>query len=120
MPSVSSSSTTAVGAITRASAISGSADCPMRRLPASWPRPKPPAIPGRMVGNNRRRRPTMTTVLPVDPAAPDPAAITAAAEVLRRGGLVAFPTETVYGLGANALDADAVARVFAAKGRPAV
>ncbi|MCR9246847.1 MAG: L-threonylcarbamoyladenylate synthase [bacterium] len=41
------------------------------------------------------------------------------AELLRAGGLVAFPTETVYGLGANALDADAVARVFAAKGRPA-
>jgi L-threonylcarbamoyladenylate synthase len=42
-----------------------------------------------------------------------------AAEILRRGGLVAFPTETVYGLGANALDAAAVARIFEAKGRPA-
>jgi L-threonylcarbamoyladenylate synthase len=42
-----------------------------------------------------------------------------AAEVLRRGGLVAFPTETVYGLGANALDVAAVARIFATKGRPA-
>ena len=39
--------------------------------------------------------------------------------MLRRGGLVAFPTETVYGLGAAARDADAVARVFSAKGRPA-
>ncbi|NLV90954.1 MAG: threonylcarbamoyl-AMP synthase [Firmicutes bacterium] len=39
--------------------------------------------------------------------------------VWRRGGLAAFPTETVYGLGANALDADAVADIFAAKGRPA-
>ena len=38
---------------------------------------------------------------------------------LRAGGLVAFPTETVYGLGANALDAVAVARIFEAKGRPA-
>ncbi|MFO0808183.1 MAG: L-threonylcarbamoyladenylate synthase [Gemmataceae bacterium] len=46
-------------------------------------------------------------------------AIAEAAAVLRRGGLVAFPTETVYGLGANALDADAVARIFARKGRPA-
>lgn len=46
-------------------------------------------------------------------------AVAAAADVLRHGGLVAFPTETVYGLGANALDAAAVARVFAAKGRPA-
>lgn len=42
-----------------------------------------------------------------------------AAEVLRAGKLVAFPTETVYGLGANALDPEAVARIFAAKGRPA-
>ena len=41
-----------------------------------------------------------------------------AATVLLAGGLVAFPTETVYGLGANALDAAAVARIFAAKGRP--
>ena len=42
-----------------------------------------------------------------------------AAELLRAGRLVAFPTETVYGLGANALDAEAVRRIFAAKGRPA-
>jgi L-threonylcarbamoyladenylate synthase len=42
-----------------------------------------------------------------------------AADVLRAGGLVAFPTETVYGLGANALDAAAVRRIFEAKGRPA-
>lgn len=41
-----------------------------------------------------------------------------AAEVIRGGGLVAFPTETVYGLGANGLDGAAVARIFAAKGRP--
>jgi L-threonylcarbamoyladenylate synthase len=55
----------------------------------------------------------------VDPQNPDAAKIARAAEVLRQGGLVAFPTETVYGLGANALDAAAVARIFAAKGRPA-
>ena len=42
-----------------------------------------------------------------------------AAEVLVRGGLVAFPTETVYGLGASAFDRRAVARIFRAKGRPA-
>ncbi len=48
-----------------------------------------------------------------------PAAIARAAECLRRGGLVAFPTETVYGLGVNALDASAVRRLFDAKGRPA-
>jgi L-threonylcarbamoyladenylate synthase len=44
--------------------------------------------------------------------------IAAAAEKIRRGEVVAFPTETVYGLGANALDADAVRRIFKAKGRP--
>jgi len=42
-----------------------------------------------------------------------------AAHVLRSGGLVAFPTETVYGLGANALDPEAVTKIFRAKGRPA-
>jgi L-threonylcarbamoyladenylate synthase len=42
-----------------------------------------------------------------------------AAEILRAGGLVAFPTETVYGLGADASSAAAVARLYAAKGRPA-
>jgi L-threonylcarbamoyladenylate synthase len=60
-----------------------------------------------------------TEILRVDPSHPDPGPLARAAEVLRRGGLVAFPTETVYGLGANALDADAVSRIFAAKGRPA-
>jgi L-threonylcarbamoyladenylate synthase len=44
--------------------------------------------------------------------------IARAAEIIRAGGLVAFPTETVYGLGANALDAAAVDRIFEAKGRP--
>ena len=42
-----------------------------------------------------------------------------AARLLRAGRLVVFPTETVYGLGANALDAEAVARIYAVKGRPA-
>ena len=41
-----------------------------------------------------------------------------AAELLKKGELVGIPTETVYGLGANALDASAVAKIFAAKGRP--
>jgi L-threonylcarbamoyladenylate synthase len=48
------------------------------------------------------------------------AALAEGARVLRAGGLVAFPTETVYGLGAHALDADAVQRIYEAKGRPAV
>jgi L-threonylcarbamoyladenylate synthase len=60
-----------------------------------------------------------TEVLTVDPERPDPEAIARAAAVLRRGGLVAFPTETVYGLGAAALDPAAVGRIFQAKGRPA-
>jgi L-threonylcarbamoyladenylate synthase len=63
-----------------------------------------------------------------DPAAParetevrsgdDPAAVATAAGIIRAGGLVAFPTETVYGLGANALDPVAVAGIFEAKNRP--
>jgi L-threonylcarbamoyladenylate synthase len=55
----------------------------------------------------------------VDPNDPDPRVIASAAKVLRDGGLVAFPTETVYGLGAHALDPIAVAKIYAAKGRPA-
>jgi L-threonylcarbamoyladenylate synthase len=54
----------------------------------------------------------------VDPTAPDPAAIARAAEIIRAGGIVAFPTETVYGLGADALNPAAVQRIFDAKGRP--
>jgi L-threonylcarbamoyladenylate synthase len=57
-------------------------------------------------------------VITVHPSHPEPELIARAADVLRRGGLVAFPTETVYGLGANALDAHAVRRIYAAKGRP--
>ena len=53
-------------------------------------------------------------VLPAD----DPAAIAEAARLLGDGGLVAFPTETVYGLGVDAFDARAVARVFEVKARP--
>lgn len=49
---------------------------------------------------------------------PTPDNIARAADVLRRGGLVAMPTETVYGLAANAADGEAVARLYAAKGRP--
>ena len=62
---------------------------------------------------------TATIIIRVDPSAPDAAAIQQAAAILLGGGLVAFPTETVYGLGANALDAAAVQRIFVAKGRPA-
>ncbi len=52
------------------------------------------------------------------PVLPAASGVAEAAAVLRSGGLVAFPTETVYGLGANALDARAAARIFEAKARP--
>jgi L-threonylcarbamoyladenylate synthase len=54
----------------------------------------------------------------VDAEHPSAQVMAAAAEVIRRGGLVAFPTETVYGLGADALSEQAVLGIFAAKGRP--
>lgn len=62
----------------------------------------------------RRRRRRMTETV-----AAGAAQILDAAEILRKGGLVAFPTETVYGLGADATNPRAVAKIFAAKGRPA-
>lgn len=59
-----------------------------------------------------------TEMLTVNKDNPELAALEPAAAVLRRGGLVAFPTETVYGLGANGLDPKAVAGIYQAKGRP--
>ncbi|MGA2386608.1 MAG: L-threonylcarbamoyladenylate synthase [Candidatus Bathyarchaeia archaeon] len=59
-----------------------------------------------------------TLVLKVDSENPDLSKIEVAAQVIRKGGLVAFPTETVYGLGADALNADAVLALFEAKRRP--
>ncbi|MBC7129740.1 threonylcarbamoyl-AMP synthase [Candidatus Bathyarchaeota archaeon] len=59
-----------------------------------------------------------TIVLKVDPDAPDMEAIRLAAKIIRNGGLVAFPTETVYGLGADALNPKAVRELFKAKKRP--
>ncbi len=60
-----------------------------------------------------------THILAVNPEHPDPDYIECAAQALRQGQLVAFPTETVYGLGAHAGDAVAVRRVFEVKRRPA-
>jgi L-threonylcarbamoyladenylate synthase len=57
-------------------------------------------------------------VLAVDPGHPDPAAIGEAVAVLAAGGLVAFPTETFYGLGAAALNPAAADRIYTVKGRP--
>ena len=59
-----------------------------------------------------------TRILPASTQAPDADVIAQAADVLRHGGLVAFPTETVYGLGADVLNLDAVRKVFSVKGRP--
>lgn len=63
--------------------------------------------------------PIATEIVPVDAQHPEAAAIAQAAAVLHAGGRVAFPTETVYGLGAHALDESAVRGIFRAKGRPA-
>ncbi|HEX3345297.1 MAG TPA: L-threonylcarbamoyladenylate synthase, partial [Polyangiaceae bacterium] len=60
----------------------------------------------------------MARVLPVDAAAPAEEAIAEAVRVLQAGGLVAMPTETVYGLAGRVFDARALARIYAAKGRP--
>ena len=66
-----------------------------------------------MAGDKEQRSVTVRRL------APDAKGLDTAAEMLRAGGLVAFPTETVYGLGADASDGRAVARIFEAKGRPA-
>ena len=60
----------------------------------------------------------MTEIIRMDARSPDREAILRASEIIKRGGLVAFPTETVYGLGADATDAEAAKKIYAAKGRP--
>jgi L-threonylcarbamoyladenylate synthase len=60
----------------------------------------------------------MTKILKINPLSPEPSKIKDAADVIKRGGTVAFPTETVYGLGADALNPEAIRGVFRAKGRP--
>ena len=60
----------------------------------------------------------MTEVLSINPLTPDPEVLERAGAVLRAGGLVAYPTETVYGLAASAFVVDSVIRVFDAKQRP--
>ena len=59
-----------------------------------------------------------TSILKVNPKDTEPEKIHEAAKIIKAGGLVAFPTETVYGLGADALNEDAVLKVFTAKNRP--
>jgi L-threonylcarbamoyladenylate synthase len=58
-----------------------------------------------------------TLVLKVDATKPNPEDIEKAVDVLKKGGLVAFPTDTVYGIGADVFNKDAVERIFSAKGR---
>ncbi len=60
----------------------------------------------------------MTEVLSINAFAPEPDILAHAGKILRRGGLVAYPTETVYGLAASAFTGGSIARVFEAKGRP--
>ncbi|MTI69001.1 MAG: threonylcarbamoyl-AMP synthase [Firmicutes bacterium] len=59
-----------------------------------------------------------TLILKINKNKPEKEKIDKAAKVLKNGGTVAFPTETVYGLGANALDKTSIAKIFKAKGRP--
>lgn len=59
-----------------------------------------------------------TKIVKIDKKQMNTSIINAAGEILKEGGLVAFPTETVYGLGANALDEEAAKKTYAAKGRP--
>src|SRR5205823_9878915 len=77
---------------------------------------------GRVCGQIRsvEKKPgALATILPTHTAPLFKTAVQRAAELLRAGELVALPTETVYGLAANALDAAAVERIFEIKGRPA-
>ncbi|MGC8676168.1 MAG: L-threonylcarbamoyladenylate synthase [Candidatus Micrarchaeia archaeon] len=61
----------------------------------------------------------MTKILKVNAFRPEKDRVALAAQIIRNGGTVIFPTETVYGLGANAFDSEAALKVFKAKGRPA-
>ncbi len=69
-------------------------------------------------GSSRYSEVKGTKILRVDPSSPDADLIRVAADVIRRGGTVAFPTETVYGLGSDALNPEAVMKIFKAKNRP--
>lgn len=59
-----------------------------------------------------------TKIVAIDAKEPQPERIKEAARIIQKGGLVAFPTETVYGLGGDALDPEAAQKIYAAKGRP--
>ena len=59
-----------------------------------------------------------TRYLHVSEDCPDPEGMEQAGEIIKNGGLVAFPTETVYGLGGDALNPESSRKIYAAKGRP--
>src|SRR5215472_5912868 len=74
---------------------------------------RPAESPATAANPSRKREPAVFMIVQ-----PSEQALARAAGIIRKGGLVAFPTETVYGLGANALDAEAVKHIYEAKGRP--
>ena len=59
-----------------------------------------------------------TKIVKINPESIDEKIMEEAGQIIKNGGLVAFPTETVYGLGANALDEEAALKIYSAKGRP--
>ena len=59
-----------------------------------------------------------TRLFTVNPEKPDKAVLEEAGKIIKKGGLVAFPTETVYGLGGDALNRESSKKIYAAKGRP--
>ena len=69
-------------------------------------------------GNQSADTKMNTIIEHIDPNNPDPEVIARAGDIIKKGGLVAFPTETVYGLGGDALNPEASAGIYAAKGRP--
>ncbi len=69
-------------------------------------------------GRARVSIPSVARILSIDPANPEPAVLREAADLLRAGQLVAFPTETVYGLAGLALSRPSIEAIFRAKGRP--
>src|SRR6266481_2392617 len=86
-----------------------------RRRRGRHDRRPPPALRQARLRQSALHRPCQGGSMIVEPTA---ATIAEAAKLLREGGLVAFPTETVYGLGGDATNERAVAEIFAAKGRP--
>ena len=70
-----------------------------------------------ILGNGSPMISSVPSILRVDPAAPSPEALKQACAVIRSGGVIAYPTETVYGLGSDPFNPEAVERIYAIKGR---